>query len=203
MNVDNVRFSEEVEQGFRGGPFFDVEINRGITGKEIRLLNTPIAYKKYTCSFANRELAFIEEIAEVYYAQRGMTYGFMLKDWFDFELENELIGEGDGAEQDFQITKKYVSYTPAGSPVREYVRLITLPRTSGLVVTINGTPTVAYTLLPDGIITFTAAPANDALIRVTGEFDVPVRFDSELESSMLNTGVGSYGSIKLIELLPD
>jgi uncharacterized protein (TIGR02217 family) len=66
-----------------------------------------------------------------------------------------------------------------------YVRSITL-LASTPVIKINNVITTAYTISSSGLVTFTTAPATGQQLTWSGEFDVPVRFDSDSLPVVMN-----------------
>jgi uncharacterized protein (TIGR02217 family) len=100
-------------------------------------------------------------------------------------------------------TKTYdpqaIIYGTAGSFF--YVRAITL-LASTPVIKINNVLTTAYTISASGMVTFTTAPASTAQLTWSGEFDVPVRFDTDQLPVVLNEAdVASMNSISIREVI--
>lgn len=112
-------------------------------------------------------------------ARRGAARGFRLTDPFDFSTNamrgtpaafDQLVGVGDGQTADFQLSKSY------GSGPEPQIRPITRPRADTLLVSVNGSATSDWTLLPGGILRLDSAPLAGAEVRAGFLFDVPVRF---------------------------
>lgn len=185
MTFPTYRLPPTLEAGMRGGPAFYNVIQESISGVEQRVQVWAKCRGRWECSYPIADLdtanSDFRAVIALYRASLGSLRAFPFKDWGDYQLSSEKIGTGDGADTTFQITKTYdpsniILNTP-GSVT--YVRDIYLP-ISGLVVKVNNvTKTIVsdYTIGSTGIITFTSAPANGHDITVTGEFDVPVRFD--------------------------
>jgi uncharacterized protein (TIGR02217 family) len=185
MTFPTYRLPPEVEIGMQGGPTFYNVIQESISGQEQRVQVWAKCRGKWECGFSildsTQTSGTFRAVIALYRAHLGSLYPFPFKDWGDYQLTAENIGTGDGADTTFQIIKTYdpsqiILATPGS---RTYVRDIYLPR-SGLVVKVNGvtkTLTSDYTISATGLITFGSAPANGHAITVTGEFDVPVRFD--------------------------
>lgn len=185
MAFPTYRLPPEVEVGMQGGPTFYNVIQEAISGQEQRVRVWAKCRGKWDVGYpildAEDTSGTFREVLALFRAHFGSLHPFPFKDWADYQLTNETIGTGDGSDTTFQIIKTYdPSQLILGSPgARTYVREIYLPR-SGLVVKVNGvTQTLAtdYTIGSTGIITFTSPPTNGHAITVTGEFDVPVRFD--------------------------
>lgn len=179
------RLPPEVEVGMRGGPTFYNVIQEAISGQEQRVQVWAKCRGRWNCGYSILDTeatsGTFRAVIALFRAHFGSLYPFPFKDWGDYQLTNERIGTGDGSDLTFQIIKTYdpsqiILNTPGS---RTYVRDIYLPR-SGLVVKVNNvTKTIVtdYTIGSTGIITFVSAPANGHAITVTGEFDIPVRFD--------------------------
>jgi hypothetical protein len=79
----------------------------------------------------------------------GRTLPFLYKDEYDNAVTAQSIATGDGATVAFQLYRSFGgSLDPVFAPIA-----------AGMIVTLAGTPTVAYTLdITQGVITFSAAP---------------------------------------------
>ncbi len=164
-------FPMQYGYGSVGGPRFKVEVVQTSNKREKRNAVWADTRRRYDLSMTPRTQDEIDEINSFHLAMGGPEHSFLFWDYSDYLLTAEQIGTGDGAEKVFQVTKTYT----AGSA--SHVRDITKPR-SGLAVYVNDIlqssgVTVSTTT---GLITFTSAPATAATIKVTGRFDVPVRF---------------------------
>lgn len=176
------RFNVDISYGSKGGPSFNTTVFEATSGYEQRNINWSQARCVYDVSQGIRDKTDMEEILEFFYAMRGKATGFRYKDWADYQLTQELIGTGDGTKTAFQIIKTYSANGSA--PYVRTIRKIVAPDANiPLQVYVNDvlkTVTTDYTVdLNTGIITFTAAPSASATIKVTCEFDVPVRFDTD------------------------
>ncbi len=151
-----------------------------------------------------RSEAELSELIAFFRARRGAARGFRISDPFDHSSnvmtgtptsQDQLIGMGDGAIADFQITKSY------GSGDEPQIRPITRPRAETLLVSIDGVDTTDFTLSEAGQLRFGQAPASGAEIRAGFLFDVPVRFaEDRIDVSGVNFSAGEAPSIPLIEL---
>lgn len=187
FNVDfdfmEERFPDCVSFGSSGGPGFStnvVEFDSGIvsTNAEWDQLRA-----RYTVSFENTPPDEMKLVEDFFYTAKGKAIGFRFKDWKDYQIVQQNIGVGDGTTTSFQLFKRYVSGN------QYYDRVIKKP----LKVSTDGTDfaltidDVLQTLNGDffvnestGEITFFAAPSEGSIIKVDyGEFDVPVRFDTD------------------------
>lgn len=191
----DIRLPDEVEQGATGGPSFYTTVNAMSNGNEQRNINWQDPRADWQLSYGIQDQEDFEVCQAFFYARRGKAHSFRFKDWADFELTAELIAVGDGATQQFQLTK---TYEPDGP--EPYVRKITRPIAATLQVFVAGVVT-GVTLNDLGIIVFGAAPALGAQIKVNCEFDVPVRFDVDKFDLQLSTATaGAIGSLPVIEV---
>lgn len=196
--------------GWTGGPNIDILIRTLANKHERRNDESDIVLHSYTLPFAAvPDTDYLEYIKSAYLALRGPHKTFLTKDYGDFRhgfaSNNQApmpFGEGDGAETEFQLSKTY-TFGPADEA--SWTRDITKPLAAGLVVRVNGTIT-AVTLDPlTGIVTFAAAPADNAILTWEGEFRVPVRFADFYLPSTIDTkfSTGEFaisGSCSLIEV---
>lgn len=175
--VETPRFPDAVGFGSTGGPGFKTEVFTSASGFEQRNMLWQAARSKFNVSTGVREKADMDELLGFFYSVRGRAIGFRFKDWGDFELSNEQIGIGDGVKTEFQITKTY------GTGAAAYVRNITKPVASTITVTVNGNvaliPTDVTLDATTGKLTFASPPPSTHVVRVSGEFDIPCRFDTD------------------------
>lgn len=120
------------------------------------------------------------EVLAAFNACMGGVHSFRIKDWSDFQADDELFPVlGTGAPQTLQLAK---NYSFGGQTVARPIRK---PVTGTVEITADGSPIAATIDYTTGEATFTA-PLNDVL-RWSGEFDVPVMFsDDELQFSAEN-----------------
>lgn len=173
MIVDAVRLPEDVEQGAQGGPVFKTTIITGDSGREIANQNWEMPRGAWQVGYGMRTKALYTETIKFYMARRGMARGFLFKDWTDFEMARMQIGTGNGVTLNFPIIKTY------DDTVIPFQRRIFRPRSSTILVWVDGVLNGAYTLGTGGVIQFLVAPANTKVVEVSCEFDLPVRFATD------------------------
>jgi uncharacterized protein (TIGR02217 family) len=149
-------------------------------------------------------------ILAMYRAHFAKLYPWRFKDWGDYTATDERFGTGDGTTSIFQLTKTYdPSLILLGSAgTRLYVRNITLLATAvAPVIKVDGvtkTLTTDYVISSSGVVTFTSPPANLKPLTWTGEFDVPVRFDTDQLPVVLNeSDLISLRSIPIKEVIDE
>jgi uncharacterized protein (TIGR02217 family) len=206
ITIDNVRIDTDVERGAEGGPEFKTDVIVLASGEDSANQKWANPRRRWDISYGIQDMADLRSIIAFFKARRGRARGFLFRDWTDYELANENIGTGDSTDGSdgtaaFQITKLY------DDAVNPYTRTITRPTSGELIVQVAGvtqTETTHYTVdYSTGVITFTSGnhPLTGEAVTVTGEFDVPVRFDVDfLEIRAQWAGAGSLPSIEIIEL---
>jgi len=210
MTFPAYRLPPDVEVGMTGGPTFQNIIQESISGTEQRVRVWAKCRGEWDLSYTILDTADADgtfrAVLAVFRAHFGDLYAFPFKDWGDYQLTNELIGTGDGSDTTFQIIKTYdpsqIILNVPGSLT--YVREIYLPA-SDLVVKINGvtqTITTNYTISSTGLITFTSPPTTGHAITVTGEFDVPVRFNTNRLDLVINeNNIAQINSLPIREVI--
>lgn len=172
-----------IERGALGGPRFNTTVLPLESGHEQRNQNWQEALQAFNLSYGLRKkddrtaLAGYDTIRAFFYKMRGRAFGFRFKDWTDFQINNQLIGTGDGTQTAYQVFKRYGAVATSF-----YDRDIRKLVSGTLTVFINNVEFSSANYAVDnntGIITFTTAPTVGQAISVTCEFDVPVRFDSD------------------------
>lgn len=146
----------------------------------------------------------LSELIAFFRARRGAARGFRITDPFDFSsngmtgtptMIDQPIGMGDGLAADFRLTKSY------GTGSEPQVRPITRPIASTVMISVNGTLSLDWSLGEGGLISFFEAPPPGAEVRAGFLFDVPVRFaEDRIDISGVNFDAGEAPSIPLIEL---
>lgn len=173
----------------------DVEYIEIVTtdgGGEVRNARQSQSLHEFDVSFpmSARDNAVYLAVVALYKAARGQLHSFRFRDWANYQLTAEVIGTGNGSATTFQVKQ---SWTVDGET---HSRIITRP-ISALQVFKNGVlQTSGYSInYATGGLTFSVAPANGVAVSVTGEFDLPVRFDGSLET------LGYSGDLEHIETI--
>jgi uncharacterized protein (TIGR02217 family) len=177
------RLLECVSYGTSGGPTW---VTRKIGLKSGIVRRNPVRSRplyRYTLVYRNLQPADHIEVINAFNACLGGVHSFRLKDWADFEADDELLPvAGTGAPQQIQLIKTYNFNSLS------VVRKIRKPVTGTVQITHNGSPQTASIDYTTGIATLTAPSGH--VLRWSGEFDVPVMFsDDELSFSGDDKGV--------------
>lgn len=206
--TQDLRLPEKWSKGSAGGPMFSTTVTPVASGDEHRIRNWTHPLAKYEIAHNVHTPADLAEVRSFHYAMGGRWLSFLLKDWLDWtsapdgvsatSMLDQPLGEGDGAETEFQLIKRY-----AASVSQYYDRPILWPVTGTLKIAVGGVtmPSGWAVDRGTGVVTFDAAPANDAVLTAGFEFDVPVRFDEDWLSVTFDTiNSQSAGSIPLLEV---
>jgi uncharacterized protein (TIGR02217 family) len=206
MAFHEVRFPYNISRGARGGPERRTQIVELTSGAEERNASWANSRRRYDVAYGIRRADDLSAVVAFFEARNGRLHGFRFKDWADFKSclpsqapgpSDQPIGTGNGAATLFQLTKRYTS------GAQSWTRTIAKPVAGTVTVALNGTPQASgwSVSTTTGLITFTTAPALGVAITAGFEFDVPVRFDTDVLDVTLDLErLGSITSIPLIEL---
>ena len=206
----DVRFPTGISRRASGGPERRTDVVALASGHEERNSRWAHSRRRYNAGYGIRTLDEIHEVIGFFEERRGRLYGFRWKDHADYKSgppqsavdpADQEIGTGDGTTASFQLIK---SYGDGGSA---YVRPITKPVAGTVRVAVDGAEKsdgVDFTVdLQTGIVTFLAGAIPGAAQTVTAgfEFDVSVRFDSDLLTINLDAfAAGQIPDIALVEV---
>ncbi len=178
------------------------------SGREQRIQTWQDALRHWDAMAGVRTDAQLDELHAWFLVTAGMARGFRFKDWKDYSATSNkgvgivnATGLGNGTSTG-QLYKRYA----VGS--NTYVRKIAKPVAGTVTVFKNGNPMTLgvgsnqFQLdSTTGIVTFygTSPTSGDALTW-TGEFDVPVRFDTDSFSASYEELNASSVSLPIVEL---
>lgn len=184
VGFHEVQFPTDISAGATGGPGFHTTILTLASGAEQRNIDWSRSRATYDVTHAARTEDQMDALIAFFFARRGRAYGFRFKDYLDFSaIEMPIATNVDG---NLQLTKVYTD------AVNSTARWITKPVTGSVTFSRVGI-VLDYT---SGLCTGTAV-AGDTW---TGEFDVPVRFDTDDLQGIKNGLVSDWNDIKLIEV---
>lgn len=195
---ESPRFPERIGFGAVGGPEFATDIVTVESGREKRNARWSYPRHAWDVSHGVRTQADFDTLRAHFLSCAGRAHGFRFKDFSDFQAS---ITEGKAValtSTTFQLVKRYTS----GSQTRD--RLIRKPIASGFVILVSGSPPT-YTLdATTGVVTIAAAPSASA-ITWSGEFDVPMRYDTDaLRGEVVSrNGSGLLYNLASIPLVED
>jgi uncharacterized protein (TIGR02217 family) len=197
MSFHNTRFPLDVALGARGGPERATDIVTLASGREERNSRWAHSRRRYNAGYGVKSCADMQAVLAFFEERRGRFHSLLWRDALDHSSNGQQpLGIGDGTTMAFQLVKKY------GADFDPYLRPITKPVAGSVTVFVDGTPTVAFTLgAATGLVTFAVAPALDAALTASFEFDVPVRFDIDrLNIELSSFDAADAPAIPLIEV---
>ena len=206
MAFHEVRFPDNISRGARGGPQRKVQVVELASGAEERNASWADSRRRFDVAYGIRRADDLHEVVSFFEARGGRLYGFRYKDWADYksclpsravDARDQLLGTGNGSQQHFRLRKRY------GTEALGWWRMIRKPVSGSVKVALDdveqftGWSVDAAT----GIVSFDSPPGAGVEVRAGFEFDVPVRFDSDMMDVTLDLErLGSITSIPLIEL---
>lgn len=207
MNFHDVRFPASISFGSMGGIERRTEIVELVSGREER--NSPWAHsrRRYDAGLGVRSLDDLDAVLAFFEARHGRLYGFRWKDWLDHKscvpsgapspTDQALAATGEPTR--WKLVKLYRD--AAG----EYARPIVKPVPASLRVAVDGDeldPGDGFTVDAEtGEVVLAVAPPSGAAVTAGFEFDVPVRFDTDvIEVNLAAFEAGEIPSIPIIEV---
>lgn len=210
MSFDEVRFPTDINYGSEGGPRFNTTVLTLSSGHEKRNINWADVRAEYNVGYGVKTQAQIDTIRDFFYARQGMARGFRFRDWSDYILTRQAIGQNDGSTSTFQIYKRYTSN--AINYDRDLTKIVSdgdvVSTTLGVwvnnaAITEGGGAGEFSINRNTGIITLgsTLAAASGQDVEVQCEFDVPVRFNTDHFSIAIdNFSSQSWNGIPIVEI---
>jgi len=212
MAFHEVRLPTDVERNASGGPGFLTSVSVLQSGKEQRNSLWEVDRGNWDIGYGiqTRDQALI--VRDFFYARRGRLYGFRFRDWSNYRTEgtakapaglaSETTGEPAEADGIGTVFQLYYRYTDSGA--YGYTKKIFKPVAGTINVYIEGALVDPgdYSLnTTNGQITFDVAPEYNSDVEWSGQFDLPVRFDTDrLDMVVTTVEVISQPSIQLVEL---
>lgn len=188
---DDVLFPLALGREAEVAPEVSTSIVTSAGGQEKRNAEWAEARTHYDVGPGLRSEDDIAELLAFFRARMGPARGFRLRDPFDCEAWDELIGTGDGTTARFALVRRY----------GDVARRITRPIAATVRIAVDGAETGDFVLGAGGMVTLGRAPAAGAVVRASFVFDVPVRFaDDRLQVSRATFLAGALASVPLVEI---
>ena len=184
--------------GWMVTPQFNTRIHRLANGHERRNAQASLVRHMFTLPFQNiTDEAYLTELKSFFMAMTGRLDAFKVKDYSDYLAVDESIGNAPADLVPVQLRK--VSSIGAAS----YIRTITKP-VSGAIIKQAGVAKAGTLDTLTGLFTPSTAWTEGEPLTWTGEFRVPVRFDSDALPMTIDNRAGEQyamnGSVSLIEV---
>lgn len=188
---DDVLFPIALGREAEVAPEVSTAIVTSAGGQEKRNADWAEARTSYDVGPGVRSEADIAALLGFFRARMGPARGFRLRDPFDFEGTDEVIGVGDGERRGFQLIRRY----------GEVARRVTRPVAGSISINLNGVGTSGFALGAGGVVTLDSAPVDGVEVTASFLFDVPVRFvEDQLSVSRSTFLAGAVASVKLVEI---
>jgi len=212
MAFRDARLPENIERGATGGPGFSTTVLERKSGHENRNVNWSQTRARYDIGYGLMKKGAgstrdFSTVLAFFYAMKGKGYSFRFKDWSDFELDRQKIGETDGATATFQAYKRYSA--GAYNHDRTLTKIVSGSYSVWVdnVLITEGVGGSQFSInLLTGVVTLggTLAAQTGTDIDFECEFDTPVRFDiDDFKVAMTTYEAGSIPTIPLIEVKVD
>lgn len=199
--------------GWEGGPEFKTTIVQLQNGRENSNADWVLPRHFFSVPFNNIRKGRYASIKQMHMNRRGRWGKFLYRDRLDYEATDEVFAVAEAGQDTFQLAK--VSTIDGVSYLR-HVFALYVPEPAGdaqdapFTLTVNGTPTTAFTLDRDrGLVILDSPAAGGEVLAWSGAFSLWVRFDNDrLPFSIDNrTGgaAGEYvvnGQVDLLECPP-
>jgi len=180
MSFHDVTLPPGLQFGSSSGAGFATIVNETASGHEVRIARQAQGRHRLRLIKALQSSAEAKALKSFALERRGSLHSFKITDVADFTTAadgqsahnggDSILGTGNGTMTGpFQLIKTYGSTNP-------YVRVITLPVSGTVLVTLDSIPTSAFTVNGAGQITFNTPPANGVVIAAGCQFHLPVRF---------------------------
>lgn len=193
----------ESMNGWKASQIFNTAITETRSGAEWRSQYHIYPRRAYTLPYKLMPRAQFVALRNFHRLRGGSARGFLLWDLTDFFAPLQQIGVGNGVSTTFQLALTYsdaaASFTeptfhpvPTGTTVPTQLRGAATGATTASIIVKVGSTTLTegtdYTVNHStGLITFTVAPANTAVIQAQWYYFIPVRFTSDTFTLDLNS----------------
>lgn len=190
-----MRFPIDISYGATGGPSWNTEVVRVVSGaeKRNRLWSTP--QYRFDVSHGVKSQEQLNELLDFFYDVSGRALPFRFKNWAEYQLNKQNSEVQRPTTDKLHIYKVYSTYS------RRITKIVdgTFKLYADNVLVTSG-----YSLdIDTGIITL-AVPSDyieSVVFKVECEFDFWVRFDTdEMNVSIDNINNYSWGQIPLVEV---
>jgi len=204
------RLPLDVRLGASWADDYTVLITQTAGGAEYRKLVQPFPVRSFHVNFTTTQADLWARVISLYHRAYGKFAGFRVKCLDDYStngftgtptpLDETLANSATGI---YQLRNFYGTNGTALAGIGYPSRTIYKPVAGTVVAAKNGV-TIASGLTVDtttGLITISPAPLITDTITAGCQFDIPCRFNSQIEMIALSPSVRDCGSIDIIELL--
>lgn len=168
---NEVRLLDCVAYGSQFGQEFRTRIVSLKSGQERRNVEWSMPLGRYSVLFQALNPEDHAAVRAAHMASMGSAIPFRFKDWTDYTAEDQAIGVATGSPQELQLVKSYTFGSLTLS------RIISKPIADTVELFADGVSIGVSVDDETGIVSFIATVGSE--ITWSGEFDVPVRFESD------------------------
>jgi uncharacterized protein (TIGR02217 family) len=197
MFLETPRFPSCLSFGFISEPIYSVTVIERASGIESRNRNWSRPLHRYTATLGPRVEADVAEALEFYHAVGARAYGFRFHDYVDYKscridqdvssTDQPLVLDASVSPEAYQLTKDYTFGSLTQSrEIQKPVEGTILIADGGVLKTETSDYTIDYST---GLVTLNFSPSTT--LTWGGEFDVPVRFDSEFPVEIMSRRIQS------------
>ena len=196
MSFLEMRFPELISFNSSSIVQFDTSVVVTKNGLEQRNINWNYAKMRFNIVNGIKTKSELDDILRFFRNVKGRAFGFRFKDWSDYNAKKQIIGYGDGIKKEFQLIKSYIVNN------NFYTRKINKPVFSTVKIYLDNVESDNFSIdFTSGLLSFDYSIPMNVKVEADFEFDVPVRFDSDvIEVSMETVNTGFVKDISLIEI---
>lgn len=170
MDFIEKRLLDKVSFGSQSGLEFKTDIKQMRNGFESRLSLWAEPLRPLNVVFKMLTPDNRAALEDAFLVCKGSAIGFRFRDPLNYECKNMFLGIADGTEQVFQLKRTSRFMVSAAYPIKK-------PVLQTVKIFANGSEISADVDDRTGLVTVTAP--NNHVLTWSGEYDTPVRFDSD------------------------
>lgn len=193
--LETPRFPERIAYGASGGPGFDTAVAQTSAGLESRETSLRYPVHQWDVSQGIKVQADFATLRAFFMAVRGRLHGWRFKDFSDYSAAHTDGVVTAITSTTFQLFKRYTS----GALTLD--RKILKPVSPTVEIKVSGVVTVATIDYATGIATIGSAPSA-AAVTWSGEFDIPMRFDTDRLQGRIESRNAALGLLHLWDSIP-
>jgi len=171
-----IRFPLDISYGATGGPGYKTDVVALGSGFESRNQNWLAARGSWDVAKACKNATMRRALLAFFRVAKGRAHGFRFRDWSDYKVvDEEGVLVATATPDVYQLVKRYQN--TAGQEDRTIYKPVTAAIYEGVTLLVAG---VDYTLdATTGLVTVAANSPPIVPTSWLGEFDIPVRFDTD------------------------
>lgn len=174
--------------GFMGGAEWLTSVVELSSGAERRNQRRAVASHYYQFEYNFRPIADCRAIKDFHMDVRGMKRTWLLRDFADDTVTDQIVGTGDGVVLTFQAVKNYGIETPYQRIIRHIIPGTMVAKVNGIAVTVADEA--------NGAVLLAVAPTSGAVVTFSYQFYVPVRFTVDrIDIEVGRADASGYGRI--------